>query len=387
LEQCHTDAALSMSARGQTITAAQTQSVRKIAFAAASTSAAMQLHGPLFQAITGLGHKVVCLTPQCADSSIGSASEIGIESATYDLKPEGWSFLARRRALQALSDTLKESRAHSVVVPADANALLPLLAAEQAGIAQRIAVVAERFDASDAAAAETLRKVFAASTSAVFLNHGDRQAALKAGVLTKPVQTSVVLGAGVDLNAASALPLPPLDAGMVFLIHAPSQQVQHQDVVLQAASAVAIANPSVRVLLSGIGASTDHTLPPGVTVVPPETIENPASALRTALARCHVFVHGPHNEAMPAAVLEAVAAGRPIISTDTGGDRDLVDELVNGCLVAPPSATAYLLAMEIFVKQPDLVAVAARASRLKAERWFDQRDVNQAWLKALALQV
>jgi hypothetical protein len=29
--------------------------------------------------------------------------------------------------------------------------------------------------------------------------------------------------------------------------------------------------------------------------------------------------------------------------------------------------------------------MTGRASRLKAERRFDQRDINQRWLKALAL--
>ncbi len=385
MEQRHADTALGMTARGQTSAAPHSQSVRKIAFAAASTDAAQRLYGPLFKAITALGHKVLCLTPQDAGNAALPASDTGIEFTTYDPKPEGWSFLVQRRALQALSDALKESRAHGIVATAD-GALLPLLAAGQAGITQRTAVFTGRFDATDAAV-QAWRKVLEASSSAVFLNRGDRQAALKAGVLAKSLPVSVVPGAGIDLTTASALPVPPLSDGLVFLMHVSSHQAQHSGTIVQAASAFVTANPGARVILSGYVPKSDRVLPAGVSVTLPDANTEPVSAVRAALAQCHVFVQGPHNEAMPAAGLEALAAGRAIISMDTGGDRDLVDELVNGCLVSQPTATAYLQAMDLFVKQPDLISVAARASRLKAERWFDQRNVNQAWLKALALQV
>ncbi|QQS15976.1 MAG: glycosyltransferase [Candidatus Moraniibacteriota bacterium] len=49
--------------------------------------------------------------------------------------------------------------------------------------------------------------------------------------------------------------------------------------------------------------------------------------------RAHVYVLPSLNEGMSNNVLEALACGLPIITTDTGGTRELVEDGVNGCIV------------------------------------------------------
>ena len=57
-----------------------------------------------------------------------------------------------------------------------------------------------------------------------------------------------------------------------------------------------------------------------------------------------VYVQSSHREAMPLSVLEAMAAGLPIVSTDVGGLRDVVQE--NGILVPDHDEEALYKAME-----------------------------------------
>lgn len=378
------DTALEMSARGQPSSGKQSAAVRRIAFVTGPSHAPGPLHRPLFEAITGLGHMVLCLAPvgdkvgdPVGDKVSGPiAGARNIEFGSFDPAPEGWSFSQSRRAVQALSDALKDWRAHVIVSSGAQTALLAGVAAEQAGIPERVAVMSERFDAGNAAMVQAWRKVLAVSTSAVFLNCHDQQAAAKAGVQPKQMPAFVVPGAGLDLSALNTLPLPAWDGGVVFLMHAPAGQPAEGKIAIEAATAILIAHANVRVMLTGVTRGKDQTLPERMSFISDE---------RAALAQCHVYVHVPGNEAMPAGLLDALAAGRPIITTNTPGCRDTVDDFVNGCLVEPGSATALLLAMEIFVTQPDLLRPAANASRLKAERWFDQRDINQRWLKVLAL--
>jgi glycosyltransferase involved in cell wall biosynthesis len=104
------------------------------------------------------------------------------------------------------------------------------------------------------------------------------------------------------------------------------------------------------------------------------------------LASCHLFVYPSHAEGMPQPVLEAMAAGRPVITTDVAGCRDTVDERVNGCLVQAGDAKALAAAMESFLKRPDLIPPIARASRAKAERFCAQDTVNRSMLAALGLE-
>ena len=98
-----------------------------------------------------------------------------------------------------------------------------------------------------------------------------------------------------------------------------------------------------------------------------------------------MFVYPAHGEGMPGAVLEAMSMGRPIITTDTPGCRDTVDERVNGCLVPPGNPEALAEAMQSFLRRPELIAAMARASRMKAERRFDQRPVVAALMDVLGL--
>jgi glycosyltransferase involved in cell wall biosynthesis len=98
-----------------------------------------------------------------------------------------------------------------------------------------------------------------------------------------------------------------------------------------------------------------------------------------------VFVYPSHVEGMPLAVLEALATGRPVITTDTPGCRETVDEKVSGCLVPPGDSEALMRAMRSFLKRPDLIPSLSRAARLKAERRFDSTDVNRTVESVLGL--
>lgn len=58
------------------------------------------------------------------------------------------------------------------------------------------------------------------------------------------------------------------------------------------------------------------------------------------------------NEGTPVALIEALAAGRPVVATDVGGVADVVKEGVNGYLVASGDARAFALRLADLVKDP-----------------------------------
>jgi glycosyltransferase involved in cell wall biosynthesis len=84
-------------------------------------------------------------------------------------------------------------------------------------------------------------------------------------------------------------------------------------------------------------------------------------------------------------VLEALAIGRPIITTQTPGCRETVDDCVNGMLVPHGNSAALEDAMARMLMRPDQFAAMARASRMKADRSFDEAKVTAAWLDLLEL--
>lgn len=61
--------------------------------------------------------------------------------------------------------------------------------------------------------------------------------------------------------------------------------------------------------------------------------------VRVELARCDCFVLPSYREGMSKALLEAAAVGRPIITTDVPGCREIVHDGVSGFLVEPRSVS------------------------------------------------
>ena len=84
-------------------------------------------------------------------------------------------------------------------------------------------------------------------------------------------------------------------------------------------------------------------------------------------------------------VLEAMATGRPIVTTDVPGCRETVVEGENGFLVPARNIAALSAAMERLIRSPDLLAPMGRRSREIAVERFDVKKVNAVILKTMGL--
>jgi glycosyltransferase involved in cell wall biosynthesis len=107
--------------------------------------------------------------------------------------------------------------------------------------------------------------------------------------------------------------------------------------------------------------------------------------VRAHLAEASVYVlPSYYPEGIPRTVLEAMATGRPIVTTDSTGCRETVrGDGANGVLVPPRDAAALAAAMRRFIDEPGLIAPMGLASRRYAEEHFDVREVNRTILNAL----
>ena len=106
--------------------------------------------------------------------------------------------------------------------------------------------------------------------------------------------------------------------------------------------------------------------------------------VRDYIDECSVFVLPSYREGTPRSVLEAMAMGRPIITTDAPGCRETVSEGVNGYLVAPRSAKELEAAMAMFCSDPSLLTPMGRESRKLAEHIFEVHKVNKKISACLA---
>jgi glycosyltransferase involved in cell wall biosynthesis len=107
--------------------------------------------------------------------------------------------------------------------------------------------------------------------------------------------------------------------------------------------------------------------------------------VRSALANCTAYVLPSYREGTPRTVLEAMAMGRPIITTDAPGCRETVVDGLNGFLVPPKSVGALAKAMLLLADDPGLGTRMGACSREIAVEKYDVHGVNAAMLSAMEM--
>jgi len=106
------------------------------------------------------------------------------------------------------------------------------------------------------------------------------------------------------------------------------------------------------------------------------------------LADADVFVLPSRSEAFPNAVLEAMAAGLPIVASAVGGILELIEDGRTGLLVPPGDAAALSDRLCRVIAEPPLAARLGAAARVEAHaRYSFDRMVGafeQLYLTSLA---
>ncbi len=107
--------------------------------------------------------------------------------------------------------------------------------------------------------------------------------------------------------------------------------------------------------------------------------------VRGELAQADCVVLPSYREGTPRSLLEAAATGRPVVTTDAVGCREVVDDGVNGLLCELRSATSLADRMRAILTMDDAQRERmGRAGREKMEREFDVALVVDRYLEAIA---
>lgn len=108
--------------------------------------------------------------------------------------------------------------------------------------------------------------------------------------------------------------------------------------------------------------------------------------VRPYIADSSVYVLPSYREGTPRSVLEAMAMGRPVITTDAPGCRETVKHGVNGFLVPVKDCNKLAEAMEYFIQSPGAISEMGKKSREIAVNKYDVKKVNQVILQAMGLE-
>lgn len=102
------------------------------------------------------------------------------------------------------------------------------------------------------------------------------------------------------------------------------------------------------------------------------------AAVRAALREADIFCLPSFSEGLPVSIMEAMAAGVPVVTTWIAGIPELAENGVTAWTVPPARADALADALRAAIEQPGLAVELAGAARQRVERQHDQAANGRA---------
>ncbi len=356
--------------------------------------------GSLIQSLAGKGVKVYALA---SDYDVDSRSEIirlGAEPVDISMARTGMNPLIDIRDTRRLAKVLRMIAPDVLLCSFIKPVIYGMIAGWLANVPHRVAMIEGLgyVYTDDGIGPNRKKMLLRGIVSAlyrfalrrahrvIFLNLDDLRDFLQWKIVDTNKST-VLGGIGVDLNEWPFV--PPVMDPVRFLFVARLLREKGIEQFLEAARRVKKRYPATEFVVLGDLDSNPGGIQaiqvqkwvdarvgewPGYVAVPPW------------LKRSSVFVlPSYYREGVPRSTQEAMAMGRPIITTDTPGCRDTVDDGVNGFVVPVRDDKLLADAMMRFIEQPDLIASMGRESRRLAEERFNVHTVNQRLMEILGV--
>lgn len=95
-----------------------------------------------------------------------------------------------------------------------------------------------------------------------------------------------------------------------------------------------------------------------------------------------IFINTTNFDNMPVSVMEAMALGLPVVSTNVGGLPFMITDKADGLLVPPNNPEAFVEAIEFLCENNEKTQQMAVAARKKVEA-FDWKKIKQQWITLL----
>lgn len=356
----------------------------------------VSFRGPLIRHLVARGHRVTAMAPE-AEAPAG-LDALGARYRSLPLERAGTDPLRDARAIWKLARVFRELRPDVVLSYNVKPVVYGTLAAALARVPRRYALVTGlgylflpdgtlKQRLVQGVARPLYRSALTAAT-AVFVQNPDDANDLRAvHVLPRRKRVVQVAGSGIDLNEFPAHPVP--DGPPVFLFVGRLLKDKGVFELVDAARRLRRVHPEARVrLIGGLDPNPSSASAADVAAWQAEGVVEylgETRDVRPFLRDCTVFVLPSYREGTPRSVLEAMATGRAVVTTDAPGCRETVVHGDNGLLVTVRDAASLADAMQRLASDPAEVRRMGARSRGIAEQRFDVERVVAAMLETMQL--
>ncbi len=370
----------------------------KIAVISNQAGSMLNFRGPLLAELHREGHEVLAFAPDF-DPKIRSAfAAIGAQPVDFTMSRAGMNPLREIAVIFELRRLLRSHRPDICFTFFLKPVIYGTIAAWSIGVRRRFGLIEGLGFAFTAAPKVDLRRLvvqrflavmarfaMARLNRVIFLNPDDRQEFLDRKFVI-PAQTALLGAIGLDLEEWSVEPLP--EKPVTFILVARLLRDKGIREYVEAARILRADHPEARFLLVG-GLDENPAAIARTEVdawVAEGLIEWPGHVpVKRWLSQASVFVLPSYREGVPRSTQEAMALGRPVITTDVPGCRETVIAGRNGLLVPPRDPVALAKAMCHFIEYPQNIVRMGAESRKLAEQRFDVYVQNRRLMAFMEL--
>ncbi len=348
----------------------------------------INLRGPLIKALVADGWEVHVTSPALDGDTRKTLADFGAKPYEVPLDRRGLGIVADIGYLLALIRLSRKIRPSIVLGYTIKPNIFGSIAARMAGLPSAIMVTGLGFAFMPAASRLgevmrlLMRKLYRLATAGnclvIFQNDDDRRDFIAAGSLAEPEKARIIAGSGVDTRHFAPLPLPAEPAFLMI------SRLLGNKGVREYVEASAILRSKGFTSAFRLAGFLDH----GADSISQRELDEWVGGglefigklddVRPALEQTSVYVLPSYREGTPRTVLEAMATGRAIITTDAPGCRETVVHGHNGLIVPVGNAQKLADAMRELAKAPGTVHAMGKASRRLAEEKYDVVAVNAA---------
>ena len=229
------------------------------------------------------------------------------------------------------------------------------------------------------------RLAFRSAARAIFHNEDDRQLFIQEGLIPES-RSLAIAGSGVNTNHFRPLPQPDTDKFIFLFI---GRLLHDKGIREFAAAARQLCRLAPRAECWVVG-QLNPEYPAAVTQqellqwIEEQHIHYLGSTkdVRPYIKQAHALVLPSYREGLPRAILEAMAMGKPVVTTDTAGCRETVEPARNGYLVPARDPAALAEAMlQLYHLSAEEQQAMGDYSRKKALQEFDEKIIVEAYLE------
>jgi glycosyltransferase involved in cell wall biosynthesis len=225
------------------------------------------------------------------------------------------------------------------------------------------------------------------SQKVIFQNSDNQRTFIELGIVPE-YKTCVVNGSGVDLGHFKMKPLPSPSIPKFLLI---ARLLGDKGIREYIKSANIVKQKYPESIFQLVGPADPS--PDGISLFELAQLNSDNAVdylgatndVRPYIDNCSVFVLPSYHEGLPRTVLEAMATGRPILTTDVPGCRETAVNGENGWLVEKGNVEQLAAKMIWFIENPQEWQRMAESSRVMVEDKFDVHKVNKELMNIMEI--